>query len=194
MPHMRQFCVFTYPPRSKWNSPKKMIFFAKIDIFCKPIAGQITEACTQCMLFGFSMYACGFSVPQMRQYCLFTYAPRSKWLLFEKMIFFAKIGIFCKSIIGPLPSIVQAYIQSYSFGGRIKLIICRIRHELSVTIHEISTSWKKKKRYMANPIHIYIRTWIFIFFLFFFILERFSLSQIVFLFWKHTQNLTECII
>ena len=25
-----------------------------------------------------------------------------------------------------------------------KLIICQIRHELSVTIHEISTSWKKK--------------------------------------------------
>ena len=34
--------------------------------------------------------------------------------------------------------------QPYSFGGRIKLIICQIRHELSVTIHEISTSWKKK--------------------------------------------------
>ena len=30
--------------------------------------------------------------------------------------------------------------------GRIKLIICRIKHELSVTIYEISTSWKKNKR------------------------------------------------
>ena len=27
---------------------------------------------------GFSMYACGFSVLQMRQFCLFTYPPRSK--------------------------------------------------------------------------------------------------------------------
>ena len=50
---------------------------------------------------GFSMYAFGFSVSQMRQFCL--------------------------------------------FGGRIKLIICQIRHKLSVTIHEISTSWKNVK-------------------------------------------------
>ena len=35
------------------------------------------------------------------------------------------------------PSIVQAYTQPYSFGGKIKLIICQIRHELSVTIHKI---------------------------------------------------------
>ena len=43
------------------------------------------------------------------------------------------------------PSIVQAYTQPYSFGGRIKLIICQIRHELRVTIHEITTSWNKKR-------------------------------------------------
>ena len=41
------------------------------------------------------------------------------------------------------PSVVQAYTQPYSYGGRIQLIICQIRHELSVSIHEISTSWKK---------------------------------------------------
>ena len=51
---------------------------------------------------GFSMYAYGFSVPQIRKYCLFTYPRRSKWASPEKMIFFAKIGIFCKSIAGPL--------------------------------------------------------------------------------------------
>ena len=42
--------------------------------------------------------------------------------------------IFCKSTAGP-PS--EAYAQQYSFDGRIKLIICQIRHELSVTIYEI---------------------------------------------------------
>ena len=83
---------------------------------------------------GFSMYVCGFSVPQMQQFWLFTYPPRSKWASSEKMIFFAKIGIFCTSIASP-----AAYTQPYSFGGRIKLIICQIRHELSVTIHEICT-------------------------------------------------------
>ena len=88
---------------------------------------------------GFLMRACGISVPQMLQFCLFSYSSRSKWASSEIMIFFAKIRIFCKSISGPLS---EAYTQSYSFGGRIKLIICHIRHNLSVTIHEISTSWK----------------------------------------------------
>ena len=59
------------------------------------------------------------------------------------MIFFAKIGIFCKSIADPLPSIVQACTQPFSFGGRIKLIICQNRHELSVTIHE-SKIWHRQ--------------------------------------------------
>ena len=81
-------------------------------------------------------------VRQMRQFCLFTYSPKSNWASSEKMNFFAKIGIFCKSIAGPLYSVVQAYTEPYSFSGRIKLIICGIRHELSVTIHEISISWK----------------------------------------------------
>ena len=38
------------------------------------------------------------------------------------------------------PSIVQTYTQPSSFDERIKLIICQIRHELSVTIHDIKTS------------------------------------------------------
>ena len=54
------------------------------------------------------------------------------WASFEKKIFFAKIGIFYKAIVGPLS---EAYAQSYSSGERIKLIICQIRHEISVTIH-----------------------------------------------------------
>ena len=37
---------------------------------------------------GFSMYACGFSVHQMWQFCLFAYPPRSKRTSPEKMIFF----------------------------------------------------------------------------------------------------------
>ena len=62
------------------------------------------------------------------------------FVLKDDFFFFAKISIFCKSIAGPLPSVVQAYTQTYSFGGRMKLIICQIRYVLSVTIHEISTS------------------------------------------------------
>ena len=41
---MQQFCLFTYPPRSKWASSEKIIFFAQIAIFCKPIADPFSEA------------------------------------------------------------------------------------------------------------------------------------------------------
>ena len=48
-----------------------------------------------------------------------------------------------QSNVAAFPSIVQVYAKPYSFGGRIKLIKCQIRHDLSVTINEISTGWKK---------------------------------------------------
>ena len=85
---------------------------------------------TRFVCVGFSMYACGFSVLQMRPVCLFTYLSRSKWASSEKMIFL--IMIF--------------KVRSQYFPALfcwIKLIICQIRHELSVTIYEISTRWKK---------------------------------------------------
>ena len=72
-------------------------------------------------------------------------SAKNKMSFIWKYHFFAKIGIFCKSIAGPLPSVVEAYTQPYSFGGRMKPIICQIRHELSVIINERSTSCKKKK-------------------------------------------------
>ena len=81
---------------------------------------------------GFSMYACGFSMPQMRHFCFFIYPPS------EKLIFFLlKSASFAKRI--------QAYTQPYSFGGSIKLIIYQIRHELSATVHEISSRWKQNR-------------------------------------------------
>ena len=40
-------------------------------------------------------------------------------------------------IFSIFPSVVQAYTQSYSFGGRIKLFICQIKYELSIIIHEM---------------------------------------------------------
>ena len=91
-------------------------------------------------LFGcvcFSMYECGFSVPKMRQFACLHIRQDQNELHLKRWFFFTKMG--------PFPSIVQAYTQSYSFGGRIKLIICQIRHELSAIIHEISTSWKKSR-------------------------------------------------
>ena len=60
-------------------------------------------------------------------------------------------------------AVFSSLVQPYSFDGRIKLIICQIRQELSSTIHEIITSWKKNVRWRTQ----YIRVWcLFLFFLF----------------------------
>ena len=39
---------------------------------------------------GFSIYACGFFVPQKQQFCLFTHPSRLKWASSKEMIFLPK--------------------------------------------------------------------------------------------------------
>ena len=84
-----------------------------------------------------SMYVCGFLCPNTRQ--------DQNELLLKRWFFLPKTASSISRSGGIFPSVVQAYTQPYSFGGRIKLIICQFRHELSVTIHEISTSWKNAR-------------------------------------------------
>ena len=91
--------------------------------------GVLGASAFQCMRAGFLCPKCdNFACLQ---------PGKIKMSFIGKDDFFAKIGIFCKSIAEPLS---EAKKQTYSFGGRIKLIICQIRHELSVTIHGISNS------------------------------------------------------
>ena len=93
---------------------------------------------------GASAFLCmraGFLCPKCDNFaCLHTRQDQNELHLKIWFFFFAKID---KSNVAILPRVVQAYTQSYSFGARIKLIICQIRHEPSVTIHEISISRKK---------------------------------------------------
>ena len=80
----------------------------------------------QWLVLGASAFQCmrvGFLCPKCDNFaCLHTRQDQNEFHL-KRWLFFAKICISCKSIVGPLPSVVQAYIQPYSFGGRIKLII-----------------------------------------------------------------------
>ena len=78
----------------------------------------------QCVRAGFLYLKCDNFA------CLHTRQDQNELHLKRWFFFFAKIGIFCKLIAVPLPSVVQGYTQPYSFDGRIKLIICQIRHEL----------------------------------------------------------------
>ena len=84
--------------------------------------------------FGFSMYACRFSVRKYDNFpCLRTRQDQNEFHL--KRYFFDDN---LQSNVAIYPSVVRACTQPYLFGERIKLNICQIRHELSVTIHEIS--------------------------------------------------------
>ena len=108
-----------------------------------PLDQNLHQTVTRFGCVGFSMYACGFSVPQMRQFCMHSYPPRPKWPLSEKMIFFF-LPKLLKIMWQYFPALSKRIHIHIRFGGRIKLIICQIRHELSVTIHEISISREKK--------------------------------------------------
>ena len=71
--------------------------------------------------------------------CFAPYFWRSHYHYY--FFFLPKSASFVSRSVVIFPSVVQAYTQPYSFGGRIKLIICQIRYELSVTIYEM---WEKK--------------------------------------------------
>ena len=110
----------------------------------------------QPLVFGasdFQSMRAGFLYPKCDNFaCLYTHQDQNE-LQLKRWFFYhdrqSNVAIF--------PSVVQVYTQPYSFGGRIKLIICQIRPDISVTIHEISTSWKKK-RWMAEPIVVDVVT------------------------------------
>ena len=177
-----------------------MIFFAKIGIFCKSIAGPLSEAKTHWMVnwlqllnqLNFvwrhtkvfmknssqwylrnvlfwerrcashtlsateqysSVYALFFAFHALvyRWGCQFLslFSQDNEHTKLTVLFFFQNpYTIYAhipqhyydfQSKVAIFASIVQAYTQPYSFSGRIKLLICQIRYELSVIIHEIST-------------------------------------------------------
>ena len=114
----------------------------------------------QRFILGASAFQCmrpGFLCPKCDNFaCIHTRQDQNelhlkRWFFLPSSVIF---GIFCKSIAGPLPIVAQVYTQPYLLGGRIKLIICQIMHELSVTIHKVLISWQKK-RYMADAVEFF---------------------------------------
>ena len=64
--------------------------FSKKNGLIMPLDQSPHQTLTRFGCIGFSIYACGFFVLQMRQFCLFTYSPRSKSASSEKLIFFCQ--------------------------------------------------------------------------------------------------------
>ena len=134
--------------RSKVASALRLIVWSsKTGLKTSSVASAVWQVVLSCWIQMFSIsyssiFVSGFSVPQTRQFCLFTYPPRSKWASSENMIFLPKSASSVSRSQAHFPALFKRI--PYSLGERIKLIICQIRHKQSVTIHEISTSWKKR--------------------------------------------------
>ena len=161
----------------------KRWFFAKIGIFCKSIAGPLSEAKTHWVVNWLHLlkqlnFVSRHTIQLLRTTvsggtfchssnilgCMHCFWLFTLWFIDEDqtvlslfshtaltVLLFVQnpYAIFAHILqhyhdfqnnVTIFPSVVQAYTQPYSFGGRIKLIIYHIRHELSVTIHEITTS------------------------------------------------------
>ena len=124
---MAQLCLWTKIRIKRWH------------VLCK--------SAFQCML-------AGFLCPNATILLSYISAKIKLSFIWKDDFFFAKIGIFCKSIAGPLHSVVQANTQPFSLGGRIKLIICQIRHEL---IRLNKHKMKKKTLYGGTYIKIAVK-------------------------------------
>ena len=131
------------------------LFNVCLRVFCAPnatillvyIAAKIKMSfiiiSSQWLVLGASTFQCmpaGFLCPKCDNFaCLYTRQDKKELHLKIWLFFLPKSASSVSQSVVIFLSIVQAYTQPYSFGGRIKLIICQISHELNVTIHQIST-------------------------------------------------------
>ena len=99
-----------------------------------PLDQNLHQTVTRFACVDFSMYACGFSMLQMRQFCLFTYLPSSKLTSSENMFFF-------------LPKSASSVSQSQAhLAKRIKTNYLSNQ----AWYHSRNKHQLKKKRQMAN--------------------------------------------
>ena len=155
VPQMVQFCLFTYPPRLKWASSEKMIFYmASYQGLSKIRLDDVSEMFNCWERRSIDVDGASHTLSPLQQYS----RVYTLFLAFHALVYrwgCQFLSLFShiqqhyhdfQSNVAIFPNIVQAYTQPYSFGGRIKLIICPIRPELNYIIHEIS------KRYMADHV------------------------------------------
>ena len=84
-----------------------------------------------------------FWVHRLFNVCVRVFCAPNATILFVYIPAKIKIGIFCKSIATLLSDALFKRIHNHIRSAE-GLIICQIKRELSVIIHEIITSWKKR--------------------------------------------------
>ena len=128
-----------------------------------PLGQNLHQTVTRFECVGISMYACGFSVPQVRKglvlsasafqcmragflcpkcdnfACLHKRQDQNE-LHLKRWFFFAKIGIFCKSIAGPLSEAKTHWMVNW----------LQLQNELNFV-------WRHTKVFMQNPSQRYLR-------------------------------------
>ena len=113
-----------------------------------PLDQNPQQTVTRFGCVGFSTYTCRFSVPQMRELCLFTYLPRSKWASSEKMIFLQKSASSVSRSQAHLAkrkhiglSIGFNSWTNWTFYGVIPRSLCKIRIN---DISEMFNCWERR--------------------------------------------------
>ena len=109
----------------------------------------------QWLVLGVSAFQC-VRAPNVTIFLVYISAKIKITFIWKDDFFFLPKSASVSRSYAIFPSVVQAYTQPYSLGGRIKLIICQIRHELGITTHEISTSRKKTLDGGPNIYELYL--------------------------------------
>ena len=111
----------------------------------------------QWLVLGARAFQCmraGFLCPKCNNFACLHISQDQNKLHLNRWFFLPKSASSVSRSQAHIASVVQACIQSYSFVGRIKLIICQIRHELSVTIHQL-----KKKNVRWQTLYLIVFFW-----------------------------------
>ena len=147
-------------PISSSSVLQKLIHYSAITIAIDCNGLSLLIFTKQWLVFGASAFQCmhaGFLCRKCDNFACLHNRQYQNELHMKRLFFFLPKSVSSVSLsVAIFPSVVQAYTQPYSIGGRIKLIACQIRHELSVIIHEISTSWKKRLGCGPYSKHIFV--------------------------------------
>ena len=126
---------------SQWCLRNVLRRWIDVDGASHTLSGTAAIFSDVCIVFGFSRFGLSMRMPASFFHFFHKITNIRSWRCFSfskiRTQFshtFCNITMIFKVMSQYFPVFGQAYTQPYSFGGRIKLIICQIRHKLRVTL------------------------------------------------------------